>query len=103
AEVEHLPRTRRHTSSIKGDRIHCEVFPGSRSIAYRHRGAKEITVLEGKMVVVVLPAYKAELTLERTYKSIPSEIVDTVLLVDDASTDGTVQRARELGIMTFVH
>ncbi len=60
-------------------------------------------MLEGKNVVVVLPAYKAELTLERTYKSIPSEIVDTVLLVDDASTDGTVQRARELGIMTFVH
>src|SRR5690242_5146846 len=60
-------------------------------------------MLEGKKVVVVLPAYKAELTLERTYNSIPSEIVDTVLLVDDASTDGTVQRARELGIITFVH
>jgi glycosyltransferase involved in cell wall biosynthesis len=60
-------------------------------------------MLHGKKVTIVLPAYKAELTLERTYRSIPTDIVDTVLLVDDASTDGTVCKARELGIMTFVH
>jgi glycosyltransferase involved in cell wall biosynthesis len=60
-------------------------------------------VLHGKKVAIVLPAYKAELTLERTYRSIPADIVDTVLLVDDASTDGTVHKARELGIQTFVH
>ena len=60
-------------------------------------------MLEGRKVAVILPAYKAELTLERTYKSIPFDIVDAVLLVDDASTDATVQRARELGITTYVH
>ena len=60
-------------------------------------------MLHQKKVAIVLPAYKAELTLERTYRSIPADIVDTVLLVDDASTDRTVDKARELGIKTFVH
>ena len=60
-------------------------------------------MLHGKKVVTVLPAYRAELTLERTFGSIPADIVDAVLLVDDASTDGTVRKARELGIQTFVH
>ena len=60
-------------------------------------------MLHQKKLAIVLPAYKAELTLERTYRSIPADIVDTVLLVDDASTDRTVDKARELGIKTFVH
>src|SRR5947208_237977 len=60
-------------------------------------------VLHGKKVAIVLPAYKAELTLERTYRSIPADIMDIVLLVDDASTDGTVHKAQELGLTTFVH
>jgi len=60
-------------------------------------------VLMGKKVVVVLPAYRAEKTLERTFAEIPHDVVDEILLVDDASNDGTVQLARELGIRTFVH
>lgn len=60
-------------------------------------------MIHGKKVVVVLPAYKAEKTLARTYTEIPRDVVDTVLLVDDASTDGTVAAARDLGIPTFVH
>ena len=60
-------------------------------------------MLHGKKVAIVLPAYKAEMTLERTYRSIPADIVDIVLLVDDASTDGTVEKARALGIQTFLH
>jgi glycosyltransferase involved in cell wall biosynthesis len=60
-------------------------------------------MLPGKKVVAVLPAYKAEATLERTYSEIPHEIVDEVLLVDDASNDGTVRLAAQLGIETFVH
>jgi glycosyltransferase involved in cell wall biosynthesis len=60
-------------------------------------------MLHEKKVAVVLPAYKAELTLERTYRGIPADIADTILLVDDASTDGTVDKARALGIKTFVH
>jgi len=52
---------------------------------------------------VVLPAYRAEKTLERTYRDIPRDVVDDVLLVDDASGDDTAAVGRLLGIHTFVH
>ncbi|WP_234736015.1 glycosyltransferase family 2 protein [Tellurirhabdus bombi] len=52
----------------------------------------------GKKAVVVLPAYKAALTLERTYREIPFDLIDDVILVDDASPDNTVEEARRLGI-----
>lgn len=55
-------------------------------------------MLNGKRIVVVLPAYKAALTLERTYKEIPFDIVDDVVLVDDKSPDNTVEEAKRLGI-----
>ena len=60
-------------------------------------------MIEGNRVVVILPAYRAEKTLERTFHAIPQGIVDHVLLVDDASDDRTVQIAEELGIETLVH
>lgn len=60
-------------------------------------------MLLGKRVVVVLPAYNAERTLERTLRQIPEGIADEVLLVDDHSADETVRVARELGVRTFVH
>jgi glycosyltransferase involved in cell wall biosynthesis len=60
-------------------------------------------MLHGKRVVVVLPAYFAAATLERTYVEIPRDIVDEVLLVDDASTDGTLELARSLGITAYQH
>jgi glycosyltransferase involved in cell wall biosynthesis len=52
----------------------------------------------GKKLVIVLPAYNAELTLRRTYDEIPFDIVDEVVLVDDASKDKTSDLAREIGI-----
>jgi glycosyltransferase involved in cell wall biosynthesis len=52
---------------------------------------------------VVLPAYNAAKTLEATYREIPFEFVDDVVLVDDASADHTAQVARRLGITTVVH
>jgi glycosyltransferase involved in cell wall biosynthesis len=52
----------------------------------------------GKKLVIVLPAYNAELTLRRTYNEIPFDIVDEVVLVDDASKDRTSVLAREIGI-----
>ena len=55
-----------------------------------------------KKVVVVLPAYRAALTLERTYREIPFDIVDEVILVDDASPDNTVDEAKRLGISHIV-
>jgi glycosyltransferase involved in cell wall biosynthesis len=60
-------------------------------------------MLNGKKVVVVMPAYNAEKTLKMTYEEIPFEIVDDVVLVDDASRDRTSELARELGIHTIVH
>ncbi|MCE9624801.1 MAG: glycosyltransferase family 2 protein [Deltaproteobacteria bacterium] len=57
----------------------------------------------GKKIAVVMPAYNAEFTLRRTYEEIPKEIVDDVILVDDASRDRTVDVARELGLHHVVH
>lgn len=55
-------------------------------------------MFNGKKVVVVLPAYNAAPTLEITYKEIPMDIVDDVILVDDASKDNTSELARSIGI-----
>ncbi|MGH3040221.1 MAG: glycosyltransferase family 2 protein, partial [Gaiellaceae bacterium] len=54
-------------------------------------------------VVIVMPAYKAEGTLEKTVAEIPPGVADAVILVDDASPDNTVELARELGITVYVH
>jgi glycosyltransferase involved in cell wall biosynthesis len=59
-------------------------------------------MLNGKKIVVVLPAYKAALTIERTYREIPFDIVDEVVLVDDKSPDNTVEVARQIGIRHIV-
>ncbi|QXE85629.1 glycosyltransferase family 2 protein [Geomonas nitrogeniifigens] len=60
-------------------------------------------MLNGKKIVVVMPAYNAEKTLEMTYREIPQEIVDEVVLVDDASRDRTSEIARLIGLHTIVH
>lgn len=52
----------------------------------------------GKKLVIVLPAYNAAQTLQRTYDEIPFDIVDEVVLVDDASKDNTSEAARQIGI-----
>lgn len=59
-------------------------------------------MLNNKKVVVVLPAYNAALTLEKTYLEIPMDVVDEVVLVDDASKDDTVDVGRKLGIKHIV-
>jgi glycosyltransferase involved in cell wall biosynthesis len=51
-----------------------------------------------KKVIVVMPAYKAALTLEKTYREIPFDLVDDVILVDDHSPDNTSEVAKSLGI-----
>src|SRR3989338_11676802 len=55
-------------------------------------------MIHGKKVVLAMPAYNAEKTLERTYLEIPQDVVDLVILVDDASQDQTVQIAKRLSI-----
>ncbi len=59
-------------------------------------------MLNGKKIVVVLPAYNAARTLERTYKEIPFDIVDDVVLVDDNSRDDTVAEGQRLGIKHII-
>ena len=56
----------------------------------------------GQKVVVVLPAYRAALTLKQTYDEIPFDLVDEVVLVDDKSPDNTVEVARKLGLKHVV-
>ncbi len=60
-------------------------------------------MLMGKKIAVVMPAYNAEKTLLDTYNEIPKDIVDDIILVDDASKDETVKVAKKLGIETVVH
>jgi glycosyltransferase involved in cell wall biosynthesis len=60
-------------------------------------------MLNGKKVVVVLPAYNAEDTIDKTYRELPFDVVDHVLMVDDGSSDKTVSVAHGLGIETFTH
>lgn len=60
-------------------------------------------MLNHKKIVVVLPAYNAEKTVEATYNEIPHDVVDEVLLVDDKSSDRTLDVATRLGIRTFEH
>lgn len=59
-------------------------------------------MIDNKKIVVVLPAYNAANTLEQTYKEIPFDIVDDVILVDDKSKDNTVEVANMLGIKYVV-
>ena len=57
----------------------------------------------GARIVIVMPAYNAAKTLERTYADIPHDIVERIILVDDVSADETVEVARQLGLDVIVH
>lgn len=60
-------------------------------------------MLNGKKIIVTMPAYNAEKTLKRTYEEIPKDIVDDIILVDDHSTDKTVAVAHKLDINVIEH
>ncbi len=55
-------------------------------------------MINGRKIVVVMPAYNAELTLRKTYDEIPFDIVDEVIVTDDFSTDRTIEVAKEIGV-----
>ena len=59
-------------------------------------------MINNKKIIVILPAYNAESTLEQTYKDIPFSIVDEVVLVDDNSSDKTIKKAQVLGIKHII-
>ena len=60
-------------------------------------------MFHGKKIVVVMPAYNAARTIEKTYREIPLDLVDEVVVTDDASADETVSEAKRLGLRTIVH
>lgn len=64
---------------------------------------KSYTRSKKAKIIVVMPAYNAAKTLEKTYKDIPRGVVDKIILVDDVSKDETVLVAKQLGIKTIVH
>ncbi|MBK5284259.1 MAG: glycosyltransferase family 2 protein [Bacteroidia bacterium] len=59
-------------------------------------------MIQQKKLIVVLPAYNAALTLEKTYRELPFDIVDEVVLVDDSSNDGTIEVAQKLNIKNII-
>jgi glycosyltransferase involved in cell wall biosynthesis len=60
-------------------------------------------MIDNKKIIVIMPAYNAELTLEKTYQDISRDIVDEIILTDDASSDRTVEIAKNLGIIVNTH
>lgn len=62
-----------------------------------------MTSVDKKKIVVVMPAYNAAKTLKQTYDQIPHALVDEIILVDDASRDETIEKAKELGIISLRH
>ena len=60
-------------------------------------------MINGKKVVVIMPAYNAAKTLKQTYDDIYKSFVDEIILVDDNSQDETLEIAKELGIKTIKH
>ena len=60
-------------------------------------------MIHNKKVVIVMPAYNAEKTLEQTYNEIPKEYIDEIILTDDKSDDNTSALAKKLNITTIVH
>jgi len=60
-------------------------------------------MINGKKIIVIMPAYNAEKTLKQTYNDIYRDFVDEIILVDDFSSDNTLKLAKELGIKTIEH
>jgi glycosyltransferase involved in cell wall biosynthesis len=60
-------------------------------------------VLNGKRIVVVMPAFHAGRTLEATWRELPRDIIDGIIVVDDASDDDTVVVAHRLGLEVILH
>ncbi|MDI2090134.1 glycosyltransferase family 2 protein [Commensalibacter oyaizuii] len=60
-------------------------------------------MMNNKHIAIILPAYNAAKTLRQTFEEIPHEIIDDIILTDDASKDNTVEVARQLNIHTIIH
>ena len=97
-----------HDRSVTGDRDHRGTraagslrYPSRRGFAEPSTGTTDPA--DDPRVVIVMPAYNAARTLERTYADIPHDLVDRIILVDDVSRDQTVDIARQLGLDVIIH
>jgi glycosyltransferase involved in cell wall biosynthesis len=104
---EKRPRTARDHSTEAGLAADAASFPTDAApvapaATPAATGATQVAAAEGR-VVVVMPAYNAARTLERTYRDIPSSGVAKIILVDDVSRDDTVAVARQLGLDVIIH
>jgi len=79
------------------------IATAARTDAARPGTLATMTLAQRPRVVVVMPAYNAARTLERTYADIPHDLVDQIILVDDVSRDETVDIARSLGLDVIIH
>lgn len=79
-----------------------QLFSLKMSCGFKKEKTKFAGMIHGKKIVVVLPAYNASRTLEKTYNEIPFDIVDEVVLVDDASKDNTKETAQRIGIKHII-
>src|SRR5450759_3833195 len=69
----------------------------------RTQDAPAHEAMAGHRIVIVMPAYNAARTLERTYADIPHDLVERIILVDDVSRHQTVESAKQLGLDVIVH
>lgn len=68
------------------------------NLLYAHKSLHLHDMFLGKRIIIVMPAYNAGKTLELTYRELPHDIIDEVVIVDDASHDNTMEIARNLGL-----
>jgi hypothetical protein len=101
AQAEH--RVEDTGRSGHGERLEGAPPPGAAGQWRAGRASYHRPVLNGQRIAIVLPAYNAGLTLQRTTAEIDRQIVDEIVLVDDASTDNTVELARSLGLVVVRH
>jgi glycosyltransferase involved in cell wall biosynthesis len=95
---------RLHRPSIIRDDVSISIFRNCVKILPREKEREFVSAHPGtQKIIVVMPAYNAEKTLERTLHDIDRDWVDDIILVDDNSRDGTVALARSLGLKVFVH
>src|SRR5262249_37077725 len=81
----------------------CATIRGKRSGKTSNRPTERHRMIANRKICVVLPAYNAARTLEMTFREIPADVVDDVILVDDASTDDTLRLAKSLGVFAVQH
>ncbi|MFL5757002.1 MAG: glycosyltransferase family 2 protein, partial [Chloroflexota bacterium] len=94
-------QTQRGASTTADDRP--VAAPRPDTIVVAEPDATAATTDDKPRVIVVMPAYNAAKTLERTYADIPGDVVDHVILVDDVSRDETVDIAHRIGLEVHVH